>query len=209
MKDKKYVITVGRQFGSGGHDIGRRLAERLGISFYDKELLLEAARQSGMNPELIKKTDERLPSFYIGNLSMSIGYYIQPFHSSASTIYYEAIQSAVRQMIEQLAEKESCVVVGRCADYLLRHNPNCINIFISAPIDDCAERVARRLSINLSDARDKVEKENKLRADYYNFYTDRQWGQADTYDLCIDSSKISEDAAIDIIIAYAKARLGS
>ena len=127
---KKYVISVGRQFGSGGHDIGKKLAERLGIKFYDKELLLEAAKEIGANPELFKKNDEKLPSFYINNLSMNLGFYMQPFAASPASSYYDSVQKTVCDTIRAIAERESCVIMGRCADFLLRHNPHCINIFI-------------------------------------------------------------------------------
>ena len=129
---KKYVISVGRQFGSGGHDIGKKLAERLGIKFYDKELLLEAAKEIGANPELFKKNDEKLPSFYINNLSMNLGFYMQPFAASPASSYYDSVQKTVCDTIRAIAERESCVIMGRCADFLLRHNSYCINIFISA-----------------------------------------------------------------------------
>ena len=92
---KKYVISAGRQFGSGGHDIGKKLAERLGIKFYDKELLLEAAKEIGANPELFKKNDEKLPSFYINNLSMNLGFYMQPFAASPASSYYDSVQKTV------------------------------------------------------------------------------------------------------------------
>ena len=208
MNDKKYVITVGRQFGSGGHDIGQKLAEKLGIKFYDKELLLEAAKEIGINPNLLKKTDEKLPSFYISNLSMNLGFYIQPFTSSPTSSYYDNVQKAICDMIKNVAEREPCIIVGRCADYLLRDNPNCINIFISASPEACAERIVKRLpNLKNQEARSLAKKENKLRAEYYNFYTDKEWGHSTSYDLCIDSSRIDEESAIDLIISYVKNRL--
>ena len=143
MADKKFIITIGRQFGSGGHDIGKKLAEKLGIKFYDKELLLEAAKEAGLNPALFKKADEKLPSFYLSNLSMNIGFYMHQFSPSAS--YYDSVQKAICDMIRTVAERESCIIVGRCADYLLRDNPRCINIFISASQDACAERIVKRM----------------------------------------------------------------
>ena len=99
---KKYVISVGRQFGSGGHDIGKKLAERLGIKFYDKELLLEAAKEIGANPELFKKNDEKLPSFYINNLSMNLGFYMQPFAASPASSYYDSVQKPYATLSAQL-----------------------------------------------------------------------------------------------------------
>lgn len=206
MADKKFTITIGRQFGSGGHDIGKKLAEKLGIKFYDKELLLEAAKEAGLNPALFKKADEKLPSFYLSNLSMNIGFYMHQFSPSAS--YYDSVQKAICDMIRTVAERESCIIVGRCADYLLRDNPRCINIFISASQDACAERIVKRMDgMTIDDAKSLAKKENKLRAEYYNFYTDKEWGHSTSYDLCFDSSRLPEDDIIDIIIEYANRRL--
>lgn len=206
--DKKFVVAIGRQFGSGGHNIAKKLAEKLGISFYDKELLLEAAKETGLNPDLFEKADEKLPSFYISNISMNIGYYIQPFHPSHSANFYERVNKAICDMIEEIAQKESCVIVGRCADHILRNKEKCISIFISADKDSCAERVMQRTEgLSKSEAIALATKEDKLRAEYYNFYTDKEWGTANSYDLCIDSSKLAEDKVIDILINYIETRL--
>ena len=205
---KKYVIGVGRQFGSGGHDIGKKLAERLGIKFYDKELLLEAAKEIGANPDLFKKNDEKLPSFYINNLSMNLGFYMQPFAASPASSYYDSVQKTVCDTIRTIAERESCVIMGRCADFLLRHNPYCINIFISASQDACAERITKRIDgLTIDDAKALAKKTNKLRAEYYNFYTDKEWGHSSSYDLCIDSSRLPEEDVINQIISYVNTRL--
>ena len=208
MAEKKYVISVGRQFGSGGHDIGKKLAERLGIKFYDKELLLEAAKELGANPELFKKNDEKLPSFYINNLSMNLGFYTQSFTSNPVSSYYDSVQKTVCDTIRAIAARESCVIMGRCADFLLRRNPYCINVFISASPDACAKRIARRIDgLTIDDAKALARKTNKLRAEYYNFYTDKEWGHSSSYDLCIDSSRLPEEAVISQIISYVKTRL--
>lgn len=208
MKEEKFVITIGRQFGSGGHDIGKSLAEKLGVKFYDKELLLEAAKEIGINPELFTKTDEKLPSFYLGSLSLNLGFYMHPFSAASSSSYYDSVQKAVCDTIRAVSRRESCIIVGRCADYLLRENPNCINIFISASPDACAQRIAQRTEgLTLDDAKALAKKKNKLRAEYYNFYTDKEWGHSSSYDLCIDSSRIKENEIIDLIISYINFRL--
>lgn len=206
--DKKFIVTIGRQFGSGGHNIAKKLAEKLGIAFYDKELLFEAAKETGLNPDLFEKADEKLPSFYIGNISMNIGYYIQPFHPSHSANYYERVNKAICDIIEDIATKESCIIVGRCADHILRNKENCISIFISADKDSCANRVIQRTNgLSKNEALSLIAKEDKLRAEYYNFYTDKEWGTANSYDLCINSSKLAEDKVIDILINYIETRL--
>ena len=207
MADKKFVITIGRQFGSGGHVIGKKLADKLGIKLYDKELLLSAAKEAGINPTLFQKADEKLPSFYVSNLSMNLGFYIQSFQSATST-YYDNVQKAICDMIRTIADRESCIIVGRCADYLLRDNPNCINVFISAPAESCAKRIVNRMDgISEEEAITIAKKENKLRAEYYNFYTDKEWGHSSSYDLCIDSSRLDENSIIELIIQYVNARL--
>ena len=208
MEDKKFVITIGRQFGSGGHDIGEKLAKTLGVKFYDKELLLEAAKEIGVNPELFKKTDEKLPSFYINNLSLNLGFYIQSFSASPSSTYYDSVQKAVCDTIRAVAERSSCVIVGRCADYLLRDNPYCINVFISASPEACAQRIVKRVEgTSIDEAKSLAKKENKLRAEYYNFYTDKEWGHSTSYEICLDSSRLDEAEIIKLIIAYVEARL--
>ena len=127
---------------------------------------------------------------------------------SPSASYYDSVQKAICDMIRTVAERESCIIVGRCADYLLRDNPRCINIFISASQDACAERIVKRMDgMTIDDAKSLAKKENKLRAEYYNFYTDKEWGHSTSYDLCFDSSRLPEDDIIDIIIEYANRRL--
>lgn len=208
MKDK-YVITIGRQFGSGGHDIGKILAEELNIPFFDKELLLEAAKEIGVSPKLFSQADEKLPSFYAGNFSMGLGFYLHPFSTTSASTYYDNVQKAICDTIRTLAHRGPCVIVGRCADYLLRDNPDVINIFISASEQACANRiVARTEGLSLDDAKALAKKKNKLRAEYYNFFTDKEWGHSSSYDLCIDSSKLSEEKIIQLIISYTRQRLG-
>lgn len=208
-KEDKFVVTIGRQFGSGGHVIGKKLAERLGVQFYDKELLLEAAKELGLNPNILQKTDEKLPPFYVGNLSLTLGFYMQPF-SSPATSYYDNVQKSLCDTIKAVAARESCVIVGRCADYLLRDNPRCFNVFISASPQACAKRIVERTEgISLDDALVQAKKENKLRAEYYNFYTDKEWGHSSSYDLCIDSSRLGIDDSIEIIVYSLQRRLSN
>lgn len=207
MQEKKFILTVGRQFGSGGHEIGEELARRLGVKFYDKELLLEAAKEIGANPELFKKNDEKLPSFYINNLSLNLGFYVQPFAMGAST-YYDSMQKTLCDTIRTIAKRESCVIMGRCADYLLRNEPNCINIFISASQEACAERIANRMDgMTLDDAKALAKKTNRLRAEYYNFYTDKVWGHSTSYDLCVDSSRMPREDLLELVMKYIDVRL--
>lgn len=206
--ENKYVITVGRTFGSGGRVLGRMLAERLGISFYDKRLLLEAAQESGMAPEYFERNDERMPRFISGVFSFAHGYNPMSWYSDPSSISSDSIYKAQCDYIRRVAERESCVIVGRTADYVLRDMPRVVNIFIHAPEDACVARIIERCdAIKPEDARALAGRTNKLRAAFYNFYTDKTWGDARSYDLTIDSSRLPMDRLVDYIIAYLRLRL--
>ena len=177
------IITIGRQFGSGGREIGKRLADLFGIAYYDKELINEASKSSGLSTEYFEKADERAPSALLNSFSIN-------WLTGAGGIWgdgglsNEYIFKFQSDVIRHLAETQSCVIVGRCADYILRQYPRCYNVFIHAPLEDRIEL---------------AEKKNKLRASYYNFYTDKGWGVASSYDLSIDSSILgSEETAIFI-----------
>ena len=175
MEDRKVIITIGRQFGSGGRVIGHKLAERLGIAYYDKELITLASKESGICGEFFEKADEMFQ-----------------------------IQSDV---IRKVAAEKSCILVGRCADYILRDNKDCLSVFISASLED---RIRRAMEYNdklkASDAEEFLRKADKSRASYYNYYTDKTWGTADSYDLCINSSYLGIDKTIDYILSFLQAR---
>ena len=205
----QFVITIGRQFGSGGREIGRLVAEKLGIDYYDKELLTEASKSTGMNSDFFEAADERSPRFFSSLMAFSTGFHGGSFVIGNSPISNENIYRQQSEVIEALAERSSCVILGRTADYILRNHPNAISIFIHASIDSCVERIMRRDRCKTVDeARALAEKRNKLRAEYYNFYTDKRWGESMSYDLSIDSSKQSVEQTADIIVDYVKTRLG-
>lgn len=168
--DKKYVITVGRTFGSGGRVLGRLLADRLGIPFYDKRLLLEAARQAGVAPEYFERNDERMPRFISGVFSFAHGFNPMSWYSDPTTISSDSIYKAQCDYIRELSARESCVIVGRTADYVLRDVPNTINIFVHAPEAACVSRIIERHdALSPDEARTLARRANKLRAAFYNF----------------------------------------
>lgn len=205
--DKNFVITIGRQFGSGGRVLGRLLADRLGIEFYDKKLLAEAAERSGVNAEFFEKADEKAPSFLSGLFSFSFGYNPVPCYSGSTSISDDSIYKAQSDFITTLAAKNSCIIVGRSADYVLRDHPRCVNLFVHAPIEDCVARILKRGDKTTPEqARIMAEKINKLRANYYNFYTDKTWGDAASYDLTFDSSLLPMEDIADIVVDYVKRR---
>jgi cytidylate kinase len=209
MKEK-YVITIGRQFGSGGREIGRLIAEKLGIEYYDKELLAEAAKEAGVNTEFFEESDERSPNFFAkSNLwAFNVGYSIGNFFSADISFSDDKLYQAQSEVIKKFADKSPCVIVGRSADYVLREHTCLISIFISASEEACIKRIIKRCDCkNAEEAIELIEKKNKLRSNYYNFYTDKEWGYSASYDLCIDSSKLSSEQVPDIIIEYVKKRI--
>ncbi|MCI6165820.1 MAG: cytidylate kinase-like family protein [Lachnospira sp.] len=199
--DERTVITIGREFGSGGHEIGSKLAERLGIKCYDKELLELAAKQSGLCEELFASQDEKPTNSFLYSLVMdtySLGYtnsYVDmPINHKVFLAQFDAIK--------KLAEKESCVIVGRCADYALEDDPFAVSVFIKAGMDDRIKRIKRIYELNDSKAADLIQKTDKRRASYYNYYSSKKWGEAKSYDLCIDSGVVGIDGAIDMILKF-------
>ena len=191
----KYVITIGREYGSGGRFIGKMVAEKLGIKFYDNELLIEAAKESGMSETVFKNFDEKKDSFF----GAGIGMY--SFDMSLSQKVFLAQFDAIKN----IADKESCVIVGRCADYVLKDDPNLCSIFICAPMSDKVERAVNFYGVKKENAESVIIKRDKKRRSYYNFYTDKEWGMAPNYDLCINS-KIGVDNCVNLIVSYVKER---
>lgn len=208
MLPEKYVITIGRTFGSGGRALGRAIAERLGIDFYDKKLLVEAAAKAGLNMEYVEKNDERAPSVMGGVIPFSMGFYPMSWIGHPSGGAADNTYSALCDYMHELADTKPFVIVGRSADYVLRDMPNVVNLFVHAPVSECVKRiVSRNDAINESQARTLAEKTNKLRSNFYNFYTDKRWGAAASYDLCLDSSVMPMEDLADHVIDYIHRRL--
>ena len=207
---EKYVITVGRQMGSGGRRLGKLIADRLGIAYYDKELLRHAAEQAGLCPEFFERNDERRPSFISGIFTFAMGVNPLALYDGASTIGDDVLYKAQCDFIRTIADQGPCVIVGRSADYVLRDKPNVVNIFVHASLDDRAARiVSRNPEYTLEQARVISEKTNKLRAGYYNFYTDKRWGDAASYDLTMNSSVMSLEEIADFVAEYARRRFAA
>ena len=200
------IITIGRECGSGGRHIGKKLAEELGIKCYDKELLDQAAKKSGLCRELFETHDEKPTSSFLYSLVMdaySVGY--------ANSAYMDMplnhkIFLAQFDTIKNIAEEESCVIIGRCADYALADFPNIVTVFITADDDVKIKTLMERHQINEAKAKDVMVKTDKKRASYYNYYSSKRWGDSKSYDLCINSSKVGVEGAIKIIKAFAEAK---
>ncbi len=197
------IITIGRQFGSGGRELGKKLAEAFNYSYYDKELLSEAAKKAGMDPGFFEKNDERAPSFINGIFSFALGLTPNNIYTGSTSISDDSLYRAQSDFIQSLAEQGPCVIVGRSADYVLRDHPRAVNIFVHAPIESCIERILKREpALSKEKARARAEKVNRLRANYYNFYTDKNWGAAGSYHLSIDTSLLSMDDITEIVREY-------
>ncbi len=193
----KYVITISREYGSGGRFIGRQLAKRLGINYYDNELLAQASEQSGMSKAVFENYDERKDGFFSGIVPTSYG-----FDMSMGQKVFLAQFDAIRA----IAQRESCVIIGRCADYVLRDMPNVVSVFIHASMEKKIERAVKYYGVNQNKAKDTIIKMDKKRRNYYNFYSDRDWGKANTYDLCL-TSDIGLDESVDAIKTFAERKL--
>lgn len=205
---EKFVINVGRQLGSGGREISSELAKRLDISYYDKELLNVASEESGLCKEFFEKADEQASQPLTGGLfGMRF-----PFggNSAMNTMNYlsnDALFQIQSDAIRKLAEERSCLFIGRCADYILRDYPRCVNIFISASLPFRIERIARIENISPAKAEEKIIHVEKRRAEFYNYYSNKRWGAAESYHFCIDSSVLGIGKTTDFIEQFVRAKL--
>ena len=181
---QRNVIVIGRQFGSGGHDIGKALAEKLGYAFYDQEIIEMTAGTTGYTPEFIQKKEEMMTSSFLYDLVNQMYMYAQPDEEAPKDKIYEAESKVVRE----LAAKGNCVIVGRCSDYTLRDNKNCLRVFFCAPMENRMKRVMDRLHLSEKDAKQKIQKEDKWRADNYRYYTGRIWGASANFDLTVNTA---------------------
>lgn len=196
-----YIVTIGRQYGSGGRVIGKELAQRLGFDYFDKELINEAAKHSGLAKGCFEEKDEKemfsIPAIFSANwLSMGSGAGMEGALTNEHIFKYQS------DVIEMLSHKGKCVIVGRCADYILRHYPHCVNIFIHAPMNERVKRVMARDHIGEKDAFALAQRRDKQRASYYNFYTDKQWGDSSSYHLSIDSSILGIQDTTELIYQF-------
>ena len=204
--NEKFVINIGRQLGSGGRQIGEKLASQFAIAFYDKELIQLASKESGLGKEFFENADEKKGHSIIGGLlglrtNLNNEVYVNNYLSNET---FFKIQSDI---IRELAEEKSCVFVGRCADYILRDHPRCINIFITADTHDRLKRVAQDKNITQEKAQEVIEKMDKKRSEYYNYFSNKTWGVAESYHLCINSSVLGIDETVDFISQFVKQRL--
>lgn len=198
----KYVITIARGYGSGGRTIGKMLSEELGIPYYDRELLRLASDDSGINEKLFAKADEKLKKSILFKIARKAykGELIPPdsddFVSNDNLFNYQA------KIITELAEQESCVIVGRAADYILKDDENVVKVFVHAPLSFCIKTLKEMTGSPEREIEKKIEAIDKHRAEYYEYYTGRNWEDAKNYDLCLNSSQLGFEKCVEIVKAY-------
>lgn len=203
---KKTIITIGRQFGSGGRMIGQKLAAKLNIPFYDKELITLAAQKTGLSPEVFEQADEKAASGFLYSsllgtypLGLQLGYnYNMPIN--------DKLFLAQSSIIKEAAAAGSCVIIGRCANYVLKDDPNCVSLFIHAPIKVRINRALEEYQMPAARIEETIEKIDKRRAAYYNYYADTRWGKIDTYQFSMDSSVLGIEGTADLIAALVDLR---
>ena len=193
----KTIITIGRQFGSGGKEIGIRVAKELGIPFYDKELLQEAAKKSGLCEKIFENFDER-PKSLLYSIAMDSYMFSLPGAGAGDSLEQQ-VYLATFNTIRHIADEGPCVIIGRCADYALADNPNHLSLFIHAPIEVRVDRVARRQKVSPEEARKLIIKTDKRRASYYEYYTSKKWGAVDSYDFCLNSNYLGLGRTVELI----------
>jgi cytidylate kinase len=188
---KKIAVTIAREYGSGGRLIGRELASELGFAFYDKELISLAAKECGLHEEFVETIESRKMSGFLYNIYMT-------YHELPIPEQVFIVQSNV---IRDIAEKESCVIIGRCADYVLSEMKGCVRVFIYAPVESRVKRVRDEYHEGEGELAGYIRKQDKDRAAYYNFFTQRKWGRTQNYNLCLDSG-IGISASVRLLKKY-------
>ncbi len=209
IMEDKFVINIGRQLGSGGKAVGEAVARRLGIRVYDKQLINLAAEQSGLCPEVFERVDEKESRNLFSTL---VAYLRSPFvgseYAGSNVLSNDALFKIQSDVIRDIAARESCVFVGRCADYILRDHPRAVNVFVAADRADRCERLCRQCGITPGEAEARMDREDARRAAYYNYYSSGTWGMASTYHLCVDSSVLGIDGTVDFVLEFVERKLG-
>ena len=195
---KRIVITISREYGSGGRLIAKQLSEKLGITFYDKQLIAEVAKKTGFSENFIRDTEHQRPTN---------SFLFDLYTTVATPSVPDQVFIAQAKVIKEAAAKESCVIVGRCADYILRDEPNVLRVFVHAPLDQRIRRAREEYGAEEENLESYVIRQDKARASYHNYFAAGRWGQSREYDLCVNS-RIGIDASVQVIQAAARAMLG-
>lgn len=196
--DKKIIINIGRQFGGGGLGVAHELGRKLGIPVYDKELITKAAQDSGFSKAIFEESDEKKRFFSLSSI------FANRFGDTENYMSDRGLFKMQSETIRKIAEQGSAIIVGRCADYILRDMECTLDVFLTSPLEVRAARIAERSGLSLEEAEKLAEEKDKNRAEYYNYYTFTDWGVASTYDLCLDSSALGIEGTADLIIEFAR-----
>lgn len=196
----KKVITISRECGSGGHTIGKLIAEKLNVSFYDKRLLELVVQQSGLTEDVIKEQGEYTTTSLLYTLATNISYSYN-VNTKGNMILPDQIFAFQTEIIKGLAEKESCVIVGRCSDYILRNRDDCLHVFIHANMEAKKARIISEHRVAPEKAETHIKDREKKRSTHYHYYTDRNWGYAKNYHLCLDSGILGIEKCVDLILS--------
>lgn len=198
----EYVITIGRQYGSGGRSVGKYLAEKLGVKYYDSELIRLAAEKNEVDSEFYKEADEKASKLFNGFFSFATptGYYLPIYNDM---IVNDALFMTQASIIREAAA-QSCVIVGRCSEYILREHPNLVRVFLYADKEDRKKRLVEKYGESEKNVEKVIAKSDRQRSVYYNTYTDGGWGEMGNYDICINTSKLSIEGAAETVLDYIK-----
>lgn len=202
MMECKVIFTIARQFGSGGRDVGKKLAESLGIPFYDKSLIQIAAKESGIEESLFHSVDEEPSNSFWDALTINANIFGSLTSTYSSMPINDKLFIIQSNVIKNVAAKESCVIVGRCADYILRDEPGLIRVFVHGKEEDKLHRIIHQYGVPEADAKGLMVKTDKKRSSYYNYYADGKWGRAENYDLALNTSALGIDGAVELIKRY-------
>ena len=194
----KHIITISRECGSGGHLIGEKLAKELNIPLYDREIIEMTAKESGLTADFVQESNERVTNSILFNIANSMTYASQVF-STGNVSLVDKVFFIQCDIIKKLASESPCVIVGRCADYILKERTDCLNIFVHGDKQYRTERFANDNNVSMKDAENSIKKYDKSRQNYYRYYTDREWGDSRNYAMTLDSSKLGIDACVEII----------
>ena len=200
---KRCIITIGREYGTGGRNIGKRISELLGINYYDSELITMAAKQSGMSKHLLDNIDETAANSLMYSLSVGAAGYCG-FVGGINMPLNDKLYLLQADIIRDIASRESAVIVGRCADHILRENEDTVNVFFYAPYEARKKTIAERKGISPDKAAAMIVKKEKQRKNYYNYYTGGKWGDKSNYHICIDTSVLGFEGTAELVVDYIK-----
>ena len=196
---KKKIVTISRQYGSGGRYIGKKLAKAMGVPCYDEKLIDMVAKESGFAQSFVAEKGERMTGSLLFNIASSLSFANNVFSTNNGVTLQDEIYFTQNRIIKELADKGPCVIVGRCADYILREREDCLNVFIFADNESKIERAEKYFNITREEAPAVLKKKDKARANHYKYYTDQEWGMASNYDLCLNSGLIGIEGCVKAI----------